>query len=169
MQSTALERHVDLVWSSLNCLNKKRYDFLIEKFGSLEKALESINEKLLIELGCRDDTIKRTIKRAEEFNYDKEIGILNNLEIKLISIEDESYPDSLRDIPDSPVFLFTRGNIELLKSESIAIVGTRNMTPYGKRAIEHIIPELVSAGLTTVSGLALGIDAKVARETIDLG
>jgi DNA processing protein len=169
MQSVAIERHADLVWSSLNCLNKKRYDFLLQQFGSLEKALEEINEDLLIDLGCKKDNAKRIMNRISEFDSKKEIGILNNLEITLISIEDEKYPDSLRDIPDSPVFLFIRGDIELLKTESIAIVGTRNMTPYGKRAIEHIIPGLVSAGMVTVSGLAMGIDSKVARETINAG
>ena len=76
MQSVAIERHADLVWSSLNCLNKKRYDFLLQQFGSLEKALEEINEDLLIDLGCKKDNAKRIMNRISEFDSKKEIGIL---------------------------------------------------------------------------------------------
>ena len=84
----------------------------------------------------------------------------------MITIEDEDYPELLKQIPDAPVFLYYKGSLGILDKPCIACVGTREMSGYGKRAVEEFIPSFVRSGMTTISGLALGIDAQVARETI---
>jgi DNA processing protein len=158
-----------LAWAFLNLLNKQRYDYLIKEFESLENAWRNIDAEILKMFACRKETISRTLKTIKNFDFDERQKYLEENDIILISIEDSAYPDTLRQIPDPPVFLFCKGNIDLLKSPSISIVGTRKMTSYGKRVVEEIVPELVRAGLTTISGLAIGIDAEVARETLRTG
>jgi DNA processing protein len=78
-------------------------------------------------------------------------------EIKKIIIKDKSYPKLLKEIKGAPEILYYRGEI---KSEEncFAIVGTRRCSPYGKQVALEIAGDLAEAGLTTVSGLAPGID-----------
>ncbi|OGI40222.1 MAG: DNA protecting protein DprA, partial [Candidatus Moranbacteria bacterium RIFOXYB1_FULL_44_23] len=59
-----------------------------------------------------------------------------------------------------------RGNLEILKNKSIAVVGSRKFTEYGQRTTQNLCRDLVRAGLTIVSGLALGIDAIAHRATL---
>jgi len=89
--------------------------------------------------------------------------------IEKISLSDESYPKLLLQIADPPKQLYCRGNLELLDSECIGVVGTRKLTPYGKESAQYITRGLTTAGFTIVSGLAMGIDAISHQTTLDLG
>jgi DNA processing protein len=77
---------------------------------------------------------------------------------QIISVQDPRYPRLLREIFDPPLLLFTIGNINLLSTHSVAIVGTRSPTPYGMAAAERLSADLARTGLTIVSGMARGID-----------
>lgn len=81
--------------------------------------------------------------------------------------DDERYPDLLRRIADPPDVLYCRGNIALLHSFCVAIVGTRRMSDYGEKAALDLAGNLASSGMTIVSGLALGIDAVAHRAALD--
>lgn len=67
------------------------------------------------------------------------------------------YPPLLRQIPTAPKELFVRGNVELLTRPSVAVIGSRRMSPYGARIIAEFVPPL-AARLVIVSGMALGTD-----------
>ncbi|MDD5623142.1 MAG: DNA-processing protein DprA [Candidatus Peribacteraceae bacterium] len=164
-----MDRTVALTWSWLNVLNAKRAEALRRVYGDLEKALQSIDEEMLRSLGCRQETIYKTLNRLEEFDpaaYERE---LKSRSLRFLTIEDPAYPAKLREIGDPPLFLYERGDLSILEQPCIALVGTREMSPYGRRAVEHFVPALVQAGTVTVSGLALGIDAAVAEETLRAG
>jgi DNA processing protein len=76
----------------------------------------------------------------------------------LIALGDPDYPAALLETADPPLLLYAVGRVELLRSESLAIVGSRNPTPQGRENAQAFAAELGHAGLTTVSGLALGVD-----------
>lgn len=71
-----------------------------------------------------------------------------------------NYPDSLGVLRDAPIFLFYRGNPQLLVANSVAIVGSRNPTHYGREQAFIIAQQLTTADWHVVSGLAIGIDAE---------
>lgn len=77
----------------------------------------------------------------------------------VLALGDAAYPASLLTIPDPPPLLYAKGRIELLSRPGIAIVGSRNATAQGMQNAERFARSLSEAGLTVVSGLALGIDA----------
>jgi len=77
---------------------------------------------------------------------------------RLLTWRDENYPDALRDIEDFPPMLFVRGSLQEADRFSIAIVGTRNPTSYGRTVAEKLGRELARYGLTIISGAARGID-----------
>ena len=78
--------------------------------------------------------------------------------INIITQDDIEYPDKLKQIYDSPMYLFIKGNVSLLKRKSIAIVGSRYCTNYGKIIAKSLAEDLVKNNIIIVSGLAKGID-----------
>lgn len=79
--------------------------------------------------------------------------------IRALSSESPHYPLLLKEISSSPAFLFFRGDPVLLSAvHPVAVVGTRRISDYGRQVLQDIIPPLVKAGVTIVSGLAHGID-----------
>lgn len=90
--------------------------------------------------------------------------------IGAIILNDETYPRFLKEITDPPYVLFVQG--ELPKEErvgALGVVGTRKMSSYGQTVLPPIVAECARAGLTIVSGLALGIDGLAHATTIDNG
>lgn len=81
----------------------------------------------------------------------------------IVSLADADYPRALLDIPDPPILLYVKGRIELLNRTALAVVGSRNGTAQGIINAENFAANLSGAGLTIVSGLALGIDAAAHR------
>ena len=77
----------------------------------------------------------------------------------LLTLADDAYPRLLLEIPDPPLLLYAKGRIALLNQPSLAIVGSRNASAQGAAHARQFAQALSAAGLTIVSGLALGIDA----------
>jgi len=77
----------------------------------------------------------------------------------IISIDSPNYPALLKQIPSPPPVLFVRGDVDILHTPQLAIVGSRKPTSYGKRIAGRLATELAQSGLTVCSGLAYGIDA----------
>jgi len=82
---------------------------------------------------------------------------------RILTLADADYPPALLDLADPPLVLYAKGCIELACQPALAIVGARNATPQGAATAEAFARALADAGLTIVSGLALGIDAAAHR------
>lgn len=102
--------------------------------------------------------------RAEE-----EMNFIIKNNIQTVFYTDENYPERLKHCIDSPVMLYYKGNISLNHPKSIAIVGTRNATDYGKSNCEKIIEELKELDVLIVSGLAYGVDICAHKSALDNG
>ena len=79
--------------------------------------------------------------------------------IEMIDIKSERFPQRLREISDPPGQLYCLGDTSLLNSRSVAVVGSRKNTVYGKNVALMIGKRLAECGIPVVSGLALGVDA----------
>lgn len=136
--------------------NNKRYKDI---FTNLDKFINTLN------LTIDDTQLIEKSKQCER--YLEVMDYLERNRIGLISINDYRYPDSLKNIAKPPLFLFYKGNIELLsKNKMISIVGTRRSTKYGELCCERVVKDLVDGDVVIVSGLALGIDSVVHREVL---
>ena len=82
---------------------------------------------------------------------------------RILTLADAEYPQRLLDTADPPTVLYAKGRLELLNQPSLAVVGSRNATPQGAANAEAFAAALADAGLSVVSGLALGIDAAAHR------
>ena len=78
--------------------------------------------------------------------------------IKVLEYTDKEYPKKLLEIKEYPKKLYVMGNYELLNKDSIAIVGSRNCTPYGEKNAKEFAKKISQKDICIVSGMAIGID-----------
>lgn len=125
---------------------------LRDKFYSADdKALKSV-------YGFNQHLITKFNKIKKENPAKKEIEKCAKLGINIVTIEDEIYPEKLRNIFDPPLCLYYKGTLPAKDEMTIAIVGSRSATPFGKINAENISQNLASHGINIVSGMARGID-----------
>ena len=148
----------------LNALNKiegvgsQKLALLMAHFDSSEKAWGAPLAEL-IGAGLSENLAGKIISERNSINLDKEWEELEKEGISVISLEDPAYPNLLKEIHNPPYILYAKGDLSLLNSTMIAVVGSRKSTEYGSRVASSFGRELANSGITVVSGLALGIDA----------
>ena len=116
-----------------------------------------------IELARLPFLTRQMLKSLLDREYRKEAAAhlksLTSSNIDIVTLNDERYPEYLKNIPDPPVVIYVCGT--LVKDEPcIAIVGSRKASPYGLSMAEKLAYELSRAGLCVISGMARGIDSK---------
>jgi DNA processing protein len=85
----------------------------------------------------------------------------------IICFDSPAYPPLLKEISSPPLILYLQGDITLLNSAQIAMVGSRNCTPYGQNKAYQFASELVQSGFTITSGLAIGVDGYAHQGALD--
>lgn len=128
---------------------------LMENFSSFSDINNVEISFLSKTLGIRDKTINMI--RRREINQDN-IDRLKKLNVKTITYKDKEYPKRLLNYKPFPPLIFTRGDISILENKSIAMVGSRQCSYYGKKIAEEFGKALSNMGIVVVSGMALGID-----------
>ena len=83
--------------------------------------------------------------------------------------QSEAFPRKLILIPNAPEQIYVEGNLQLLNSTGIAVIGTRNPSDYGKRMCKAFTKELVKYGITIISGMARGIDTIAHKTCLENG
>lgn len=137
----------------------------------LMNALERYEDIFLLEdiqlvryYKAEEDDMRR-IRESRKMDISEDVEKLKAKGIEVISLKDERYPFFLKNISQPPTFLYIAGKIEFPR-KSIAVVGTRRMTAYGRSACEKIAGELAGAGVTVVSGLASGVDGAAHEKSL---
>ena len=145
---------------------KKQYK--IVKDLAVEKLITEFNEFLIL---VKDVLTEKEISELK-MGYDlvKFNNYISNLEggnISVITICSKLYPELLKQIDSPPLVLYAKGDVKLLNSTCVAIVGSRRSSRYGKDVTEKFADAISKAGVTIVSGLADGIDTFAHTATIN--
>ena len=114
-------------------------------------------------------TIESIVATRERLDLDRELRRVEEGGASLLTQEDDNYPALLRQVADPPPLLYVRGRVLPGDELSIAVVGTRRATVYGKQVCERLVTEIAGRGVTVVSGLARGIDAVAHRVALAAG
>lgn len=107
-------------------------------------------------------------------NWRNDIDLYGELEMaekggaKIITVVDSEYPAILKEIYDPPICLYVRGALPDFSSNTLAVVGSRRMTAYGRKMAAHLTEAAVYAGWKIISGLAYGVDAVAHQVAVDL-
>ncbi len=97
----------------------------------------------------------------------KEWGLAKLPHTNILLWTNPHYPQALKEIPTPPIFLYTKGNIELLGYPGVGVVGARRASPDALAASQRVASELSKAGVTVVSGLARGVDSNAHKAALD--
>lgn len=141
---------------------------LLERFASPEELLAAspTEWRAVCPLAPSEE---RRLRDAAQAPAAPDLRKLEELGAHIITIRDLHYPALLRQIHGSPPVLYVRGEIEERDHRAVAIVGTRRASPYGRLVAETLGRELAAAGITVVSGLALGIDSAAHEGALQAG
>lgn len=140
---------------NITCLEKK---IILEKYKSPQKIWELEKEDLEKMKQLSEGAIKEIIDYKYRENLDRYEEYIKKNNIQILTIFDKEYPERLKNIYDSPIILFAKGNLALLKKDTVAIVGCRECSCYGKNISAEIAYKLAKEKKCIVSGLAKGID-----------
>jgi len=154
---------------SIEGIGLKTINTLLSGFNTINELLNADKGKIM----SVPELTPLAAKKISNFNYsDKNLvskytSLYNrtkSLGINIITYFCKDYPTCLKNIYDPPLVLYTLGNFSSNYKKSVAVVGTRNNTIYGKQQTEQITKELVSNNITIISGMAKGIDT-IAHKT----
>jgi len=140
-----------------------RMQGLVAYFGDLGSAWKAAPNELA-EAGLGLKLIERVIQARDGVDLDQVWETIGKQGIKILTWQDETYPQRLKEIDQPPPVLYIRG--EYLPDDlfAVAIVGTRRVTPYGRQITGELASFLAANGITVISGLARGVDA-IAHQT----
>lgn len=165
---TQTERAYRAALYEVDGIGPARMKVLLNAFGSAEKVW-GMKEKKLREIGLSEAVVAELRKKKETVEPKNHLAALAKLGIRVVIIEDEEYPELLKKIDSSPQVLFVRGHFDTADERSIAVVGTRKPSPYGREVTERLVEQLVMNKFTIVSGLARGIDGIAHRTALECG
>ncbi len=141
------------------------FSSLLEHFPDGQAVWQATEFELQAVLGIA--LTEKFIAFKKTFSLEKFITEIEKKKIIPLVITQREYPTLLKQIPHPPAILFVKGDISVLSStQTIGIVGTRSVSVYGQQVTTLLTRELVAAGFTIVSGLAMGVDATAHTETL---
>lgn len=145
------------------------------RFALLERAFSSMEEVWHADLtalagaGLDARTAHEVLRAQQEIDPDAEMERLERAGVVALAQVDDRYPSRLREIDDAPPVLYVRGEWRPEDEWSVAVVGTRRTTAYGRQATAELTRGLAATGVTVVSGLARGVDTIAHRAALDGG
>lgn len=140
---------------------------LLNHFGNAEAVFKSKSNQLSGIDGVGSVLLKNFKDKAVFEKAAQELEFIKSNAIKISFFQEELYPDRLKHCIDSPVLIFSAGNINLKNKKIISIVGTRQITSYGLEFCRNLIEELAPLDPVIVSGFAYGVDIVAHQRAMD--
>ncbi|WP_261843032.1 DNA-processing protein DprA [Aliamphritea ceti] len=151
-------------------LGRRKCHALLKQFSSVSRIF-GLSEQTLKDLGLSSAVRQAIVAYRQGVFASEYLQRVNDWlfdpEHHLILWEDDDYPALLRNIPDPPLILYVRGNLDCLYQPQLAIVGSRNASQGGLRNTQRFARALSNAGFVITSGMALGVDGAAHQAAVD--
>ena len=151
-------------------VGRKTIKYLLSEKGTPE-AVYHMSQKelecLLDAMHAKSTLAERIIDSKKDWNIKRAYENLKEKGIRFTCLGDEKYPGRLAQIPDAPYGLYFQGKLLMEERPSVAIIGARNCSEYGRRMAQHYGRELAAAGIQIISGMARGIDGISQKAALD--
>ena len=131
---------------------------LIVATGNVEQIFKESPYQLQKIYGIGDHVVKHLFDAENLKSAEKELHYINKNKIAFSYFLEDDYPENLQHCIDAPIMIFKDGNIDLSNKKIISIVGTRNITSYGRDFCHQLIEDLAVYNPIIVSGFAYGVD-----------
>lgn len=140
-------------------MNYEILQLLIKKYYNIQNIWNLDKNELLKNKFLSEEMVYDLTNYIYKRNLDKYANYMQKNKIEIVNINDYRYPSKLKNIDNRPIVLYMKGNLDNIDNESVAIVGSRNCSLYGKKNADFFSYELAKRNVNVVSGLAKGIDA----------
>ncbi len=157
-----------LIWLNSLGIGNTNIRKIMEYYSDLRELWKSSDKEIYNMISLRSKVKDTIVRNRNEESIKSLYAKIEKENIKLVTIYDEDYPKGLNFIDDKPKVLYVKGR-PLDNNLSIAIVGSRKATAYGRWACEKFAKELVEMNVTIVSGLAAGIDTIAHKTALKYG
>lgn len=147
------EREAYVAFNLTDKVGTATVEKLIRRHGSAVQAWEEYPGK-----------VSRT---GGDIEWEREFALAKKFGVEIVTMADEKYPELLRTSPGGPLVLYVKGSVDALSLPSVAMIGTRRCTDYGRGTANRLSYDLCKASFCVVSGLASGIDAESHRGALD--
>ncbi len=161
--------HYKIALTLLNGIGPVKAKEILSRVNSVER-LFSVSAPELSKITELKQSIIQKMNREEALLRSTfVVEHLNKNKISTFYFEDDNYPRRLLQCVDAPLLLYGKVNVDLNASKIVAVVGTRDATSYGRRLCDELIASFIDQNILVISGLALGIDAQIHKNCVDLG
>lgn len=158
-------------WIALSCvegMGPVQFNRLLKFFGTAKNIWQAnLSDLRTLNLGPK--LLEHFLEIRKNLGIEEIMMHLGKLGVTVLTPKDEDYPEKLKQIYDPPFSLYVRGELKKEDELSIAIVGSRKITTYGREVAKNLVSELVAYGLTIVSGMAFGVDIVSQKAALDSG
>lgn len=151
-------QHQQVALTLLSGIGSKRARIIASYFKDLSAFFEEKKLDLNKLPGVTSEMIRSKQRMQALEKADEVLEYLEKIGGNMLFLTDTAYPKKLKQCEDAPILLYSKGTINWNAPKTAAIVGTRNVTPYGKQLTEELVDRLSAAGVVIVSGLAYGVD-----------
>jgi DNA processing protein len=142
---------------------------LVSYCGSAQEVFKQKKGKLLKIPGIGDITAEGIIRGKALHRAEAELKKADREDTQILFFTDKAYPFRLKSIDDAPSMLYVKGNVNLNHPRTIAVVGTRQATSYGKEQVDKLMEGLKPHHPLIISGLAYGIDIHAHKLALKAG
>lgn len=171
-----IDLHELLTLSTVPGIGSTRLINLLSHFKDSHLVIKASAKELVHVAGIEKKTALNVVNffrdsgadHAKRF-VDEQLSRLNKAEARVITYWDKEFPPNLKNTYDPPAYLFIRGKLKENDRYSVALVGTRTASEYGRQMAEKLAHDFAKFGITTVSGLARGIDTVAHAATLKGG
>ncbi len=153
----------------LSSLGSVKVRLLMQHYGSAVKALEAPIEELATFPGFGPKILKEWKEGLDKGEWRQDLMLAERLHTEIVPFTSPRYPKRLLEIVDYPLILYIQGNLLREDQRCLAVVGSRQATPYGLEIARDLSLKLAQAGFTVVSGLARGIDTAAHQGALETG
>lgn len=147
-----------LILNAVPGLSNAQIRKLVKHFGSAGHVLSLSETDFEVSQLAGFKAIGNILSFSKDSFLESEHELIRRNKVKIITIQDENYPQQLKMIPDAPVVLYMKGELPEDQPLAVSIVGSRKASIYGTTMAEQFSTRLSELGMTIVSGLARGID-----------
>jgi DNA processing protein len=142
---------------------------LLASFGNPENIFKADTDSLMSVKGISRERASNIRKFSQWDEVEKYVGIMEKKGISAVPYQYDRYPEVLKNVEDTPLVLYMKGEYHPDDRFAIGVVGSRKHTHYGESVTQRIAGELSAAGFTVISGLARGIDTLAHKAALAAG
>jgi DNA processing protein len=150
-------------------MTRPRFYTLISRFGTPGRVFGAGAKELSRLRGFDNELISSILEAPRTAPVEQELELMNRHGVRLVTSQDDDYPANFQTCSFPPPLIYVRGTLQSSDRYSVALVGSRQATQYGRGVAREIAGRLAACGITVISGFARGVDSEAHHAALKAG